>query len=320
MDFFRKVKRKINEGFFTDLYRELCWLWQYIRWYRSTILIHILLDVTAIGMGLGTSVASKFLIDAVTGRQTGQIGQAAAFMVGMLLGNILLKSLVSYVGAHLNVRVQNEIQAEIYQRILNTDWQSLEKFRSGDLMQRLTSDVGTVAGGVTNFMPSLIAAFVQFVGALGIMLYYDPIMALIALLGIPVAVLGSRVLLGRMRDHNKKMKSLTGDVMAFYEDSLNNLTSIKAFDITGDFYTRMTDLQHFYRDEYLTYNLFSVRTGAAISLLGVCLSAGCFGWGAYRLWTGVITFGSMTMFLQLSSTLSGAFSSLIGMEIGRAHV
>ena len=98
-----------------------------------------------------------------------------------------------------------------------------------------------------------------------------------------------------------------------YEDSLSNLTSIKAFGVTGLFGEKMLRLQGEYRAEYLDYNRFSVRTSAGLSLMGAAASAGCFSWGVFRLWSGAITYGSLTMFLQLSSALGSAFSALIGM-------
>ena len=88
MEFFRKIKRKIEEGALQEFAEELRWLWVYVKRYRHTILIHILLGVLAIVMGLGTSVASKYLIDAVTGYKTDSILMAASAMLGMLLGNI----------------------------------------------------------------------------------------------------------------------------------------------------------------------------------------------------------------------------------------
>lgn len=292
---------------------ELRWLWKYVCRYRYTVAIHILLGVAGILMSLGSSVASKYLVDAVTGYKTGTIGTAAIFMVGMLLGNIVMKSISSRVSAVVNVRVQNEIQAEVYHKILNTDWESLERFRSGDLLNRLNSDTTAIASGVTGFFPSLIANVVQFVGAFAIILYYDYTMAFIALAGIPVSVICSRVLMRRMRSHNREMKAIHSDVMSFHEDSLQNMTSIKAFGITDLFDSKMTLLQKRYRDAYLDYNQFSVRTSALMSLVGMMVSAGCFGWGVYRLWTGAISYGTMTMFLQLASTLTSAFSSLIGL-------
>lgn len=312
MGLFQEIKQKIDGGK-ADFLREIQWLWQYICRYRFTVLIHILLGVLGILMGLGSSVASKFLIDAVTGYKTGRIGMAAALMIGMQLGNIAMKSMASRVGAVINIRVQNEIQAEVYDRILATNWESLEQFRSGDLLNRLNSDAGTVANGVTGFIPSLISSVVQFLGAFLIILYYDATMALIALLGIPVSVLSSRLLVRRMRDHNREMKAIHSDVMSFQEDSFQNLTSIKAFGITELFSGKMTALQQKYRDTYLTYNRFSVRTSALMSLMGMVVSVACYGWGVYRLWSGAISFGEMTMFLQLASSLGSAFSALIGL-------
>lgn len=312
MALLHEIKQKINNGK-ADFLREAQWLWQYICRYRGTVLIHILLGVLGILLSLGSSVASKFLIDAVTGYKTGMIGLAAALMIGMQFGNIAMKSMAGRVGAIVNIRVQNEIQAEVYERILDTNWEAVEQFRSGDLLNRLNSDAGAIAGGVTGFIPSLISGAVQFLGAFFIILHYDPTMALIALLGIPVSALASRLLVRRMRDHNREMKAIHSDVMSFQEDSFQNLTSIKAFGITELFSGKMSALQQRYRTAYLTYNRFSVQTSALMSLMSMVVSAACFGWGVYRLWSGVISYGAMTMFLQLASSLGSAFSALIGL-------
>ncbi len=313
MALFQKIKQRIRDGALREFVQEVKWLWQYIRRYRAAVLIHILLGVLGILMSLASSVASKFLIDAVTGYHTGTIGGAAAAMVGMMLGNIAMRSISSRVGAVLNVRIQNEVQAEVYGRILSTDWESVEQFRSGDLLNRLNSDAGAVSGSVTGFIPSFVASLVQFVGAFGIMLYYDPTMAVIALLGVPVSVICSRVMVGRMRRYNQQMKAIHSDVISFQEDSFQNLTSIKSFGITAQFCRKMEQLQKQYKDAYLDYNLFSVYTSAFMSVVSMAVSAGCFGWGVYRLWSGAISYGSLTMFLQLASTLAGAFSSLVGL-------
>lgn len=313
MGFFRKVKKKLDEGFLEEFLEEARWVWVYIRRYRSVVAVHIGLSILAIVLSLGTSVAVKYLIDAVTGYRADLLGRAAAAAAGMALGNVAAKSISSRIGAVLNIRVHNEIQAETFQRVLETDWESLEQYRSGDLLSRITGDVSTVAGGVINFVPRLISAVLQFVGALLIILYYDPTMALLALIGVPVSVLSSRALVGKMKDYNKKMKSLGSDMMSFYEDTLSNVTSVKAFGITGLFGRRMREIQKEYRDEYLNFNRFSVTISAVMSLIGLIVTAACFGWGVYRLWLGAITYGSMTMFLRLASTLGGAFSALIGL-------
>lgn len=288
-------------------------MWQYIWRYRGAVLVHVLLGVLGVVMSLGSSVASKYLIDAVIGYDTGVIGTAAALMLGMRLGNIVMKSFSTRVSAAINIRVQCEIQEEIFTRVLKTDWQSLERFRSGDLLNRISNDASTVAGGVTGFIPSLISCGVQFVGAFVIILVYDPVMALIALVGVPVTGLCSRFLVHNMRVHSREMKDVYSDVVSFQQDSFQNMISIKSFGVTDRFGQQMGRVQQKYRDKYLEYSRFSVKTSALMSLLSLLAYIGCFGWGVYRLWMNEISYGEMTMFMHLSTVLGTAFSSLIGL-------
>lgn len=288
-------------------------MFTYICRYRAVVGIHILLGILGTALSLLSSVAMKTLIDVVTGFQTGAIFTAAAWMAGMLLGSAAMQAAASRIAAVINIRVQNGIQAEVYDRMLRTDWASLEQFRSGDLLNRLNTDVTSVSGGVTGLLPSFVTAAVQFLGSLMIILCYDPVMALIALIGAPLSVLCSRTLVRRMRSYNRRMKDISSEVMSFHEDSLRNLTSIKAFGIMDGFRDRMCAMQGKYREMYLDYNRFSVIAGFVMSIVGLLVSAGCFGWGVYRLWTHAISYGAMMMFLQLTTMLRSAFSSLIGL-------
>ena len=288
-------------------------MFTYIRRYRAVVGIHILLGILGTALSLLSSVAMKTLIDVVTGFQTGAIFTAAAWMAGMLLGSAAMQAAASRIAAVINIRVQNGIQAEVYDRMLRTDWASLEQFRSGDLLNRLNTDVTSVSGGVTGLLPSFVTAAVQFLGSLMIILCYDPVMALIALIGAPLSVLCSRTLVRRMRSYNRRMKDISSEVMSFHEDSLRNLTSIKAVGIMDGFRDRMCAMQGKYRETYLDYNRFSVIAGFVMSIVGLLVSAGCFGWGVYRLWTHAISYGAMMMFLQLTTMLRSAFSSLIGL-------
>ena len=313
MAFFRKIKKLLNREDPKQLKKELLWLAARVRQYRKKILVIGLLGLVGTAMGLASSVASKYLIDAVTGGRADLLAGAAVAMVALMLLSLALHGISSRVGARIHIRVKNALQRTAFGKILRAGWESLEQYRSGDLLNRLSADVDAVCGGIINFLPSLAGSGVKFLGAFGIMLFYDPVMAVIALLGVPVTLLASRLLLGKMRDHNLKMKTLSGDVMAFQEDSFRNLTSIKAFSLTDRFENRMRGLQGTYSDAYLSYNAFHIGTSTMLAVVSMTVTVSCFGWGVYQLWNGSITYGSMTMFLQLASTLRGAFQSMVSL-------
>lgn len=313
MGFFRWVKRQFYKEDPEQMKWELSWLWQRVKQYRMMILAVGALGFFGTIMGLISSVASKYLIDAVTGYGTDSIGRAAVIMAGMMLGSLGLQAVSSRVSACVHIRVRNQMQHTTYSQILRSVWEALEPYRSGDLLNRLNSDIQTVADGIISFLPSLLTAGVKFVGAFAIMLFYDPSMALIALVGAPVTLLLSRLLMGKLRRHNLLIKELTAEVMSFQEDSFRNLTSIKTFSVTDRYEEQMRRLQREFAGAYLSFNTFQIGMSSCLSLVSMLVTAACFGWGVYQLWAGSITYGSLTMFLQLASSLRGAFSTLVSL-------
>lgn len=313
MAFIRVIKKYLHRDKPGQLKRELLWLLARVKQYRKQILTIGLLGLVGTVMGLASSVASKYLIDAVTGFGSGLLARSAVVMGLMMLGSLVFQGISSRTGAKIHVRVRNEMQHNTYTRILRAGWEVLEPYRSGDLLNRLNSDVGTVSDGIINFLPALVTSLAKFLGAFCIILYYDPVMALIALAGVPVTLMLSRVLMRKMRHHNLEMKELSGEVMSFQEDSFRNLTSIKAFSLTDRFESAMHHLQSTYQNAFLSYNAFQISMSSFLSLVGMLVTVSCFGWGVYQLWNGSITYGSMTLFLQLASTLRGSFSALVSL-------
>lgn len=313
MNFIKKVIKKIKEGMLQEMWEETKWMYQYAKRYKIAILFYIILGVVGTGMSLGGSVASKYLIDAVTGVDKRNIGYIVFLIIAMAILGVIIKAVSSRITAKISVKVNNEIQREVYDKIMTTDWLSMTKFHSGDLLNRLNSDVGTVSNSVLGWVPSLITKLAQFLGALGIILYYDPTMAALALLSAPVMLIFSKILMTKMRFYNKRTREVSSDVMAFNEESFQNIQSIKSFDLIGLFSRRLIDMQEKYKDVYMDYNKFSIYTSSFMSLVGMMVSYSCFGWGVYRLWSGAITYGTMTLFLQLSGSLTGTFSALVGL-------
>ena len=313
MDFFQRVKKQFHRDEPGQLKREALWLLKRVGQYRSKILLIGLMGLLGTVMSLASSVASKYLIDAVTGFGPGLLKRSAIAMAVMMLGGLVFQGISSRISATVHVRVRNEMQHATYARILRAGWEALEPYRSGDLLSRLNSDVSTVADGTINFLPSLLTSLTRFVGAFGIILYYDPLMAVIALLGVPVMLVLSRVLLRKLRHYSAEMKELTGEVMAFQEDSFRNLSSIKAFSLTNRFESEMQRIQGTYINAYLSFNAFQISMSSFLSLVGMAVTASCFAWGVYQLWNGRITYGSMTLFLQLASTLRASFSALVSL-------
>ena len=306
----RKVITKIKEGYLKEIYRETLWMYQYAKKYWLSICFYIFAGVLGTFMGLGTSVASKYLIDAVSGIKKERIFFWAILIIGMTAANIFSNAVISRISARINVMIQNEIQADIFEKIIHTEWKELKDFRSGDLLNRLSNDAVQVASSVISWIPNSITKLVQFIGAFAIIFYYDPVMAGIALLSAPVTVIFSRKFMGKMRTYNNEMREMTSSLMSFQDDTFQNIQTVKALDQTGVFEKKLQSLQNRYKEKMLDYNKFTVYTSSFMSAIGTGVSYICFGWSVYRL-CGYITTGTLLMFFQMANSLSSSFSSLI---------
>lgn len=308
-----KVIDKLHQGLLRDIIAETKWIYSYASRYTGGIVLYIFLGLASTALGLGSSVASKYLIDAVTGHKDSFIWMIAALYAAFGLGKLFMTALTRRVSAKLSIQASNEIRSDVFGQFLSVDWQASLDYHSGDLLSRVSSDVSTVAGSILGWIPSLITGLVQFAGTLIVILAYDPVMALIALLSTPVTVFMSKFLIAKMKDFNQEVRKLQADLTAFYEESLQNLQAIKSFHLNGKFSGRLEELQALYRDVSLDYNLFSVKNHLLLSCVGFLVSGLCFAWGIYRLWSGRISFGTMVLFIQMAGLLSSSFSSLVSL-------
>lgn len=306
-----KILKKIHQGYLTEIYKELKWMLPYAKKYWASICFYIVAGVFGVLMSLGSSVVSKNLIDAVIDGDSGHLGMLGVLMIGLALGNIVSNGIIARISARINVEIHNELRADIYNKVINSDWESLHEFRSGDLLNRLNNDANQVATSIISWLPGLFTKLVQFMGALCIILYYDPIMAVIALLSAPITLCMSHFLMKRMRMHNQEMREISSEIMSFQNDSFQNLQTVKAFGLMDLFRENLTQIQENYKGKVLDYNKFSVYTSAFMSIVGLVVSYSCLGWSVYRLWTGFITAGTLMMFISMANSLTTAFRALV---------
>lgn len=313
MSLIRKLRDRLQGATLHDLWVETRWVLHHSKRYRRSIAAYVLLGIASIALSLLSSLSSRELINAIVYLQGG--GRRVLFCgvtVVLLAGStIVLNALVSRFSAKINLRVGNELRAEVFGMFLNTDWESLQQFHSGDLLSRINTDVSNVAGSVLGWIPSLILRLTQFLASLAVILVYDPTMAVLALLSAPVTLLLSRPLVGKMRSFNRDMRAVGSEMTAFQEETLQNIPAIKAFHLVDAFRERLDRVQERYYDTGIAFQRFSILTSSFLSSCGMLVSYLCLGWGAYRLWQGRIDFGTMVLFLQLASYLSSSLSALI---------
>lgn len=309
----RHYIQRIKEGRLKQLTAELLWMYAYVRRYWLLIGVYILLGASGSVLSLGTSVVSKDLVDAVTGVNSLEIVRVAATYVGVGVSQIFINAVKSRLSLRVRLKVTNEIRGDIYEQVLQTSWESLAKYRSGDLLYRVNGDAGMVANTILTFLPNVMTTIISFGGAFIIVVRTDPWMALIALLGAPISFLTSRYSAKRMRDFQRENQNVASDRTVFDQETFQNLQFIKAFGMLERVTEKFHRIQQESVDLSLKQNKFQQSMTIATSLVGQAVGYACYGFAAFRLWQGEISYGTMTMFVSMAASLRGSFSGILGL-------
>ena len=222
----------MKDGTFKDIINDWKWIAAYTRRYRAAVIIYTLLGILSASFALVSAVASKYTIDIITGHDRARLWFVIAVMIASTVVSVALKSTVSRISAKVSIKVNNDIQAEVFDKVIRADWNTLNGYPGGDLLNRLNSDAYTVAGNAISWLPDLIIASYTFIITLLSIMYYDAVMALLALSSAPFLIFSARRLIGRMRSFGQKVRELNSGMMAFETETFNNLDSIKSFGIT----------------------------------------------------------------------------------------
>lgn len=311
MESIKMIINKFKDGSIKQMWEEFKWMFSYGKNYKKEIIFYTLLGIFSTVMSLVSAVASKELINIVTGIQTDRAAEMAILMVSMSLFSLLFGQIMSRITLKINIRIQNDIQADIFDKIIGVNWLDLTKYHSGDLLNRFGSDVGTVAGSAIGWVPNLIISLFNFFATMSLIMYYDPMMMILSVINAPVMLLASKLLMKKMRDHNKLVKEMNSEMMSFQTETFSNVDSIKSFGLVDLFSRRLKGFQERYKNVNLDYNLYTIKANLLLSLIGMVINFSYYGWAVYRLWSGAINYGEMTLFLTQSSRMSSAFSQVV---------
>ena len=303
--------RRWREGTFGEILEDWRWIFSYSKKYKGAIAFYTILGVVSSSLGLVSSIAGKYLIDIITGRQTERLWLLIAIMIGSALFSMTFNNVISRISARLSIDINKDIQADIFDKIIDADWLAINGYSNGDIMNRFNGDTETVSANAINWLPKIVIAFYNFFATFFVIWYYNRIMALIAFASAPVMVLMSKYVIREQRSYRKKMREMNSKMMTFELETFYNFDTIKSFGIADQYSRKMRTWQDRFKELSLKYNLFTIKTNVFLSLTGLAVQMLAFLYCLWLLWTGNITYGTMTLFLQQRSNLSGAFNNVI---------
>ena len=283
----------MRDGTIKEFVDDWKWIFSFSKKYRWIVVFYVFVGILNSTMSIGTAYVGRIMINIIVGQQQEKLWILIAAMVGMLILSLVFSSLSSYINARISIYVNNDMQASIFERIMDARWKELSGYPSGDLLNRFNGDVGTIASNAISWIPNLIVNIYTFIVTLVVLWRMDFGMALIAFISAPFLLGLSRFIMRRMKEYRKRVLELNSQMMSFEVETFYNFEMIKSFGIFGYYSKKLKGWQQKYKKFNLDYNKFQIKSNILLTLVSTIVSSAAFAYCLYRLWTGQIMYGNV---------------------------
>lgn len=221
-------------------------------------------------------------------------------MLGLMnvkTGNILLK----------------DMRGMFLHKLLKKQYESLDGIHSGELVNRMFSDITVVKDGMMEIPSDLANMTVSFIGASLILISIDwkfiVLIAVGSLLGLVFIVIFRKPLKSRHR----KVQEAEGKLHSILQETLENIRLIKASGSEKRIEQQTEEKQKQFFDAQLNKGYFSVYMGNGINIAFQASWLICMLWGCYGIYTKNLTYGMLAALIQLIGQIQGPIANAAGM-------
>ena len=181
-EFVQALLDKMRDGTFREFLDDWKWIFQFSKRYKWIVIFYTFLGVFSSTFSLGTAYVSRLLINIIVEKRTDQLPLLIGLVVLSTALALAFNSVMSRVSTRISIYVHNDIQAEIFDKIIDARWEELNNYQNGDLLNRFNSDVSTISSNAISWIPNLAINLYTFAMTFFVLMRMDPTMAWIAIL------------------------------------------------------------------------------------------------------------------------------------------
>ena len=304
----KEEKRSLNK----NNIRQLAGVFRFMLPYRGLFI----LGLVALALSSLTLLAfprlSGELLDVASGKGKyfSSINEVAVALLLILLFQSIFSFIRVFTFSIVSEKGMADLRKAVYQKIIWLPMDFFDSRRVGELMSRITADVGTLQDTLSFTLAELFRQLLTLVFGIGIIFYLAPTLTGFMLLTFPVLVISALIFGKYIRKLSRKTQDKLAEANVVVEESLQSIFIVKAF--TNELfeinrYTRSlrevvnVALQSArYRSLFISFIIFA--------LFGGIVAVGWF--GASLVQSNAITVGELFSFIFYTSFVGFSIAGL----------
>ena len=234
-----------------------------------------------------------------------------AVLVGLILLERILNITVSSIRNRTNARMQMEMQRMVTSSLMGKEYSAIKPYHSGELVNRIFSDVSVVKNGVINLVPSMLRIAVSFIGASVILVSMDwrflPVILLAGICGVGITTAFREP----MKARHRRMQEAEGRLHASTQESIENIRVVKASVSEDRALNQMENHREHLAEEQVHNGRLSIAMNNGMGSFFDLSWLFCQIWGCVKIYQGTFTYGSLAALIQLVGRIQTPIANAI---------
>ena len=251
-------------------------------------------------IGVYNTTYARDLVNAATsGEDLNRVFYYGLLYLGITVVQILTLVLARDLIFRIGAKLEMSMKSALFSSMMNKNYADVTAYHSGELMNRLTGDIGVVASAITTIIPNVVFFIVKLVGIFYVLIGIDLIFALVFAVGGGLVFLTASLFKPVTKRMHKRVQESDGKVRSFMQEGLSSLLMVKTFNAQDKMTETAYDLQKANYQAKRKRNIFSIITGTAMSAVFSFAFVWGLGWGAYMLYYKLISYGVLMQIITL---------------------
>jgi subfamily B ATP-binding cassette protein MsbA len=291
-------------------YRDLFRLFSYLKPHLKSLTLAALLLMGVSTITLGILWKIRGLVDLVMVQHD---FSALTTTIYILVVFFLLQSILSigqsYMVALVGQKIIAQFRNSLFRHLESLSLGFFSKRRTGEILSRLTNDVGTIQTISTTVPVDLAKQGVILLGAVGILIYMNWKLCLMILIVVPFVILTAKVFGRKLKALSTAVQDRMAETSTILEEVISGIRIVKSF-VREDY-----EADRFKHTVNQTLDLALKKAWVfavfipVITFLTLMGAAGVLWYGGYQVIQGNMTPGDLVAFVLYGGILMGPFSS-----------
>ncbi|MBR1670411.1 MAG: ABC transporter ATP-binding protein [Butyrivibrio sp.] len=283
--------------------------------YNYLIAISMILAVVTALLSLYVPILAGNAIDCIIGPLDVDFTKVMSILfeiVVIVLVIALCQWIMNTVNNRITFRVVRDVRRDAFERLQILPFEYLDSKQTGDIVNRIISDVDLFADGLLMGFTQLFTGIVTIIGTLIFMFYLNFRIALVVVVLTPLSLFLAKFIATKSFSLFKDQSSARSDQTAFVDEMIGNLSVVKAFAHEDENMEAFDEINFRLEKTSVLATFISSLTNPGTRFINNIVYAAVALFGALACIDGRMTVGGLTIFLSYANQYTKPFNEISG--------